>query len=80
MTQLPSGAIGVAGKQNPRTGSSANVLEFKLPLKIPHREEGYGFPGFDPSPAGFDFKLLDDDPGAEALRALLSRDFTGQKA
>ena len=70
MTQLPSGATGVAGKQNPRTGSSAKVLEFKLPLKIPHREEGYGFPGFDPSPAGFDFKLLDDHPGADPVLKL----------
>ena len=79
MTQLPSGAMGVAGRQNPRTGSSMRGHELKLSLKVHHRDESDGLSGPDPGPAGFDFVLPDDDPGADALRALLSRGFTGRR-
>ncbi|SIN91805.1 hypothetical protein SAMN05443247_00709 [Bradyrhizobium erythrophlei] len=70
MTQLPSGAMVVAGDQNPRTGSSMSAHELKLSLKVHHREERHALSGADPGPAGFDFVLPDNDP---ALRALLSR-------
>ncbi len=80
MTQLPPGAMGVAGKQNPRTCGSVRAHELKLSLIVHHREESHGLSGGDPGPAGFDFVLLDDDPGAEVLRALLSRGFTGRRA
>ena len=79
MTQLPSGAMGIAGDQNPRTGSSKRAHELKLSLKVHHREESHALSGVDPGPAGFDFVLPDDDPGAEPLRALLSRGFTGRR-
>jgi hypothetical protein len=75
MTQLPSGAMG-AGDKNPRTGSSMRGHELKLSLKVHHREERHALSGADPGPAGFDFVLPDNDP---ALRALLSRDFTGRR-
>lgn len=77
MTQLPSGTLGVAGDQNPRTGSSARAHELKLSLKVHHREEYQGLSIPDPGPAGFDFVLPDD--GTEALRRLLSRDFAGRR-
>ena len=78
MTQRPSGAMGIAGKQSPRTGSSARAHELKLPLKVHHREESHS--GVDPGPAGFDFVLPDDDRGVEVLRAFLSGGFKGRKA
>ena len=71
MTQLRSGGLGFAGDQDPRTGSSARAHELKPSLKVHHREESHGFSGTDPGPAGFDFVLLDDEPGIEAFRALL---------
>jgi hypothetical protein len=79
MTQLSSGAMGVAGDQNLRTGSPIRARELKLSLKVHHREESHALSGADPGPAGFDFVLPDDDPGAEPLRALLSRGFTGRR-
>ena len=79
MAQLPSGAMGVTGDQNPRTGSSVRAHEVKVSLKVHHREENHAPSGADPGPAGFDFVLPDDDPGAEPLRALLSRGFTGRR-
>jgi hypothetical protein len=72
MTQLRSGRQ--ASQPN-----SVKAHELKLPLKVHHREERHALSGADPGPAGFDFALQDDDPGAEPLRALLSRGFTGRR-
>jgi hypothetical protein len=80
MTQLPSGAMGIAGDQNPRRDSSMRAHELKQSLKVHHRKENHAPSGADPGPAGFDFVLPNDDPGAERLRALLSRGFTGRRA
>jgi hypothetical protein len=79
MTPLPSGAMGVAGDQNPRTGSSTRADELKLSLKVHHREENHALSGADPGPAGFDFVLQDDHPSSELLKALLFRGFTGRR-
>jgi len=48
-------------------------------LKVHRREGSQALSGADPGPAGFDFVLPDDDPGAKPLRALLSRGFTGRR-
>ena len=79
MTKLPSGAIGVAGDQIPRTGSSARTHELKLLMKVHHREESRVLSAVDPGPAGFDFVLPNDDPDLEVLRALLSRGSRGRR-
>ena len=41
----------------------------KLSLKVHHQEESRARSAVDPGPAGFDFVLPDDDPGAEPRRA-----------
>ena len=80
MAPLPSGAMGVAGNQNPRTGSSMRAHELKLSLRVHHREESHALSGADPGPAGFDCVQLDDDAAPEFLRALLCRGFTGRRS
>jgi hypothetical protein len=37
------------------------------PLKVRHQLESNALCGFDPGPVGFDFVLLDEDPGTDAL-------------
>lgn len=68
----------LSGRQSAEP-NSARAHELKLSLKVHHREESHALSGADPGPAGFDFILPDDDPGAEPLRALPSRGFTGRR-
>ena len=77
MTQRLSGATGVS---SPLTDSSVGAHEWELSLlKIHHRTESHAHSGADPGPAGFDFVLPDDDPGAEALW-VLARGFMWRRA
>lgn len=72
MTQLRSG-------RQASHPNSVKAHELKLSLKVHHPDERHVLSGADPGPAGFDFVLPDDDPGAEPLRALLSRGFMGRR-
>lgn len=70
----------LSGRQSAEPNSARAKLklpQLKLSLKVHPQEESYARSAVDPGPAGFDFVLPDDDPGAEPLRALLSRGGTG---
>jgi hypothetical protein len=58
----------VSGDHSPPTGSSVRAHAWELSLlKVHHQAESQMLSGADPGPAGFNFVLPDDDPGAEAL-------------